>query len=389
MAATVFVIMPFDAAYDSVYSELIASPFLALGFVVKRADTDFNQRSILQDVVAGIAEATLVVADVSGLNSNVLYELGLAHALGKRTVMITRNIEELPFDLRPYKAISYSTEFTEAPQLKERLHELGQALLNGEANFSNPVQDYAPLSIGQASQISPQVLGNRGAPTEAHNSSDAGTESEHSDDDSDEDDRGLLDVVVDMQEMGDQTALAATKIGNLIEKLNESTNETTEKITRAQKQLGTRGNAVYLKIFREFAGSFNTFGSELKVLNDDLEHSVIGVATAATELAIVRTLSNADERDSLEQEVQSILDLELILTSSKVQITEFAESLLDLPKMQKDLTRAAKTAGQEVGRTAGILESASAELERARNLMNERLQSSSKFVESDKDVANP
>lgn len=145
--------MPFGPDYDDVYRDLIAEPLVSAGFTVRRADSLLNQTSVLQDVVKGIADADLVIADVTGLNPNVLYELGLAHAMGKRTVMITQSIAELPFDLRPYRANEYSTRFGRAGDLVRTLTDIGQAVLRGDAEFSNPVQDYAPLALHQGAQV--------------------------------------------------------------------------------------------------------------------------------------------------------------------------------------------------------------------------------------------
>ena len=149
----VFVLMPFDAAYTSVYTELIQKPLEEVGFEVRRADSLLNQQNILKDVVKGIADATLIIADVSGLNENVLYELGLAHGLGKRTVMITQLLEELPFDLRPYRANEYSMMFDRAHEISDVLVDIGKAVLSGGADFSNPVQDFAPYALEGAVQV--------------------------------------------------------------------------------------------------------------------------------------------------------------------------------------------------------------------------------------------
>src|SRR5687768_5943245 len=99
--------MPFDAEFEDVYEHLINASLAEVGFDFKRADSLLIQRNIHQDVNRGIADAELIIADVTGLNGNVLYELGLAHAMGKRSILLTQSIEELPFDLRPYRANEY------------------------------------------------------------------------------------------------------------------------------------------------------------------------------------------------------------------------------------------------------------------------------------------
>lgn len=68
-----------------------------------------NQQSILQDIVIGIGNADVIIADVTGLNPNVFYELGLCHALDKKVILITQDISELPFDIRSYRVDEYTT----------------------------------------------------------------------------------------------------------------------------------------------------------------------------------------------------------------------------------------------------------------------------------------
>jgi hypothetical protein len=57
-------------------------------------------QGLTQRVWDGIANASIVVADISGLNANVMYEIGLAHGLGSRTFLIRDQSTEIPFDIR-------------------------------------------------------------------------------------------------------------------------------------------------------------------------------------------------------------------------------------------------------------------------------------------------
>ena len=86
-----------------------------------RADTSLDQQNVMRDVVHGIANADLVVADVTGLNGNVMYELGIAHGLGRPTVILSQAMSEVPFDLRAYRVQEYSTHFRDADQLRRAL----------------------------------------------------------------------------------------------------------------------------------------------------------------------------------------------------------------------------------------------------------------------------
>jgi hypothetical protein len=49
----------------------------------------------------------VLVADMTGCNPNVFYEVGYAHALGKLVLLLTKNAEDIPFDLKHYPHIVY------------------------------------------------------------------------------------------------------------------------------------------------------------------------------------------------------------------------------------------------------------------------------------------
>jgi hypothetical protein len=105
-----FVLMPFARSYDAVYqtvSEACASPDLLLS--CNRADDFYNPGHIMEDILMGIAGADFIVADVTGKNPNVFYELGIAHSCKDATsvVIITQTLEDVPFDLRHMRCIVY------------------------------------------------------------------------------------------------------------------------------------------------------------------------------------------------------------------------------------------------------------------------------------------
>jgi hypothetical protein len=74
---------------------------------VRRADDFFTAGSLVQDVWAAIISARLIVADCTDRNPNVFYEIGLAHAIGQATILLTQRADDIPFDLRHLRYISY------------------------------------------------------------------------------------------------------------------------------------------------------------------------------------------------------------------------------------------------------------------------------------------
>jgi hypothetical protein len=64
----------------------------------------------MDDVVATIRRAQIIIADLTGQNANVFYEVGIAHAIGKPVLLLTQSIDDVPFDLRHRRILVY--EFT-------------------------------------------------------------------------------------------------------------------------------------------------------------------------------------------------------------------------------------------------------------------------------------
>jgi hypothetical protein len=104
---TCFVVMPFLPLFDAEYERVIKPSIEDAGLVCVRGDEIYTRQSILHDIWHSLRKARLVVAELSGRNPNVMYEIGLAHAIGKPIVLLTRNEEDVPFDLRALRYLYY------------------------------------------------------------------------------------------------------------------------------------------------------------------------------------------------------------------------------------------------------------------------------------------
>lgn len=103
-----FVLMPFTPSLTAVYESAIKVAVESLGLRCIRADEIPFSSPIMQDIWDGIRSASLVVADLTGRNPNVFYELGLAHALGRNVVIISQTLDDVPFDVRHVRCIIYN-----------------------------------------------------------------------------------------------------------------------------------------------------------------------------------------------------------------------------------------------------------------------------------------
>ncbi|WP_370601109.1 hypothetical protein [Pseudomonas nitroreducens] len=105
---TCFVMMPFANPIGGYYSAIYEAAIQKAGLIPIRADTDiFGTGKIIDQIWRGINESKVLVAELTGRNPNVFYELGLAHALNKPVVLVCSNEHDVPFDLQHIRVIYY------------------------------------------------------------------------------------------------------------------------------------------------------------------------------------------------------------------------------------------------------------------------------------------
>jgi len=104
----VFSIMPFGGYFNQYYEEIYCPAISDAGLSYKRADDLYRPSTIVHDIWQYTKECRLVLADLTGKNPNVLYELGLAHAIAKPGIIITESLDDIPFDLRALRIIEYN-----------------------------------------------------------------------------------------------------------------------------------------------------------------------------------------------------------------------------------------------------------------------------------------
>jgi hypothetical protein len=109
----VFVLMPFSSDFDDTYRLAIKPACEQAGAYAERVDEQIFDGSILQRIFNQIAKADIIVSDLTGRNANVFYETGYAHALGKRTLLLTKNVDDIPFDLKDFSHIVYGGRLTD------------------------------------------------------------------------------------------------------------------------------------------------------------------------------------------------------------------------------------------------------------------------------------
>jgi hypothetical protein len=321
-----FVVMPFAAEFNDVYEHVIRAPLAAEGFDVLRADEMQNSRSIMHDVVQGILGSDLVIADLTGRNANVFYELGIAHAVNKKVLLLAQDIEDVPFDLRAYRVITYSIHFARVAEAIAQIISAGRAALAGTLASGNPVSDFLN-SVAPASQdkAPPETDGptNPEATIELPSPLDIAADLQ----------QGMSTVSSTMQQFQDQALALTPVLADISEKMQ-----------------GTlKHDAIALReLARGFAHHLDSFSGWMRGANRTYSEG-IGLMTQALDTMFASGL--AAQEESLEQlpAVLTVIEgIEEKAIEARVSMVELADALDKSPRVEKEFNRAKRLFWEEL-----------------------------------------
>lgn len=261
----VFVLMPFDEELAWVYTELIKPAFEGTGCEVARADDFEHQQNILTDIVGSILDADIIVADLTLSNPNVYYELGLAHARGKGVVLMTQDVDGVPFDLKSYRVFQYDDSASRLRAKAEELKSLAQAIFRGDIVFGNPVSDFERRGVAIREIPRKDKAANQaGRDSDDEDDSDSGPEEnkEHA-----AAGPGLLDAASRIEEGFEAGRGVLDAIRDHIEGLGS---EAAERAPELQKLMEARNVRGARNLLRALGHSYDKRRQELRTLNKKL-----------------------------------------------------------------------------------------------------------------------
>ncbi|WP_321316932.1 hypothetical protein [Labilibaculum sp.] len=127
----VFYLTPFiDSERETFYD--VEAICHRMGFKCFKGDEEFITGDIFTYILNKIMESRIIIANIDGRNPNVFYELGIAQAIGKPTLLITRDINNMPFDIKSQNIIIYQ----DADELSNKLSLMLSSLLVNEDRAS-------------------------------------------------------------------------------------------------------------------------------------------------------------------------------------------------------------------------------------------------------------
>lgn len=155
MDQTCFVAMPIrqigtddHSHFLAIYEQGIKPVVESMGYRVTRADEVQKTGAITKDIVQWLATADLAIVDLTALNPNVFYEVGVRHALrATGTIMILDQLrtQSIPFDLGSYRVIHFKGDLTGLGELRRSLEAFVRETSGADLGHrDNPVHDALP-----------------------------------------------------------------------------------------------------------------------------------------------------------------------------------------------------------------------------------------------------
>jgi hypothetical protein len=130
----VAVLLPAGKLFEFVYVDAIGPSAAEAGKHAVRLNLQFVQERVRTELIEALKSAELVIADLTGRNPNVLYAVGLAHALGKHVLLLAQHLEDFPLDKRSHEVIAYAGD-------REFLKAELRAYLRGESKGAEKSTD--------------------------------------------------------------------------------------------------------------------------------------------------------------------------------------------------------------------------------------------------------
>ncbi len=351
---TAFVIMPFGVEFDAIYKEFIVAVLSEVGFTVTRADEAISSASIMANIIRGIKESCIVVADLTGGNANVLYELGLAHALHKPVIHLTQDVKGLPFDISGYQAIPYDRDFVAMGVAQRTLAEVAAGVLGGKTAFGNPYSDH----VGKG--IIPSCSTGRSAEAEQRQEQQRNGESGP---------LGFLDHQTAMEEGFETIRDSTEEIAIKTAQVDESMRRLTTELNATQSVRGSRQTQQRLKLIRGLAQEMDGYADFLSTANGEYSDAVDRSRPA---LEAMLAASQDDPND--------IQDLLGTLDTVEQQVVTFHETtntvatvISELPDVESSFMRARDRVVDQLRQLAGNIARIVAMIARTRELARLKL----------------
>ena len=332
--ARIFVAIPSGNTFEAIYAELIKKPLARLGLQVDRAADLSTANDIMRDIIRGIEDADVVIADLTDRNPNVFYEIGLAHARERPVVMLTQDLEDIPFDLRQYRTIKYDTRFDKVGELEGKLVDVVTTALRDSKLAAGPYTGFRSDAPSPNTAPSP-----------------AGSEQE------DDIPKGIFDYHVELEDAFQKAHPILTSIRETMQEFNVRTTSLTDDMNREKRPDGTVDVRRVHALLRSAAKGFSRDAENLRAQRIEYEMVMRPVEDGLERLLSEILRGNDSDLDRIEDSAELLRPVQDSIRSARDGCTRLAEIISRLPAVEREITRSLRGLRDELLEFAGSLDS--------------------------------
>ena len=297
-------------------------------FEFLHAGDEDNQQNILADIIMPIYNADVILADLSGLNPNVMYELGIAHSLNKKTIVITRDdLETLPFDLKQYRAKDYSTHFKKFNELVSYLEKHLTGAVDGSVVFSNPVSDFLDKN-----QLQPECLFKENAYSVLIPDVE----------------KGFIDFLADIEDSTRKMAVEINTMNEEMEIMSQEIESATSEMERVQKNSGSGTASFIRKQTKKVAHAISTFSGQLNAHNEEIQSKWNEIEKNTLGLLENDFSAKPENKESLTNYIKSLCNMKETIIKSNESVESMKEASLNNIGMERSLNQSIRFLDQDL-----------------------------------------
>jgi hypothetical protein len=342
------VLLPRDGEFAQIAGDLVLPALTEAGFKAHTPSQHAAEANTVFALIEDIKRSDVVVVDATGLDAFLLYALGVSHALERPTVVLTQDVAELPFDLRSYNVVPYSTRLDEIGQLKDDLRkviheltELGHALATPVSDTRGPRRRAAGHDvIAQAEELP-----------------------------------GIYDLVPSSVEAMEGITSATVEFGSLTERLGEAIQAQTFEIEEAKARGGPGAFSRTLLGVRTVTAHVDDYADQVAdILPGYGDQWAAFVTDTLAWLELVEMQSD-EEREAGLSFANQLADVREVILGAVEHVEGFRNAVLDLRgrRLSKELGRSLGRVDRQLKEWMNQVLTGASSLERMRALVAERL----------------
>lgn len=313
---------PEREAYEhhlGIFEEVIAPACEKYGISAVRADGIAHAGDINEQICRYVVESDLVVADVSGGNPNVMYELGLRHITGKPTIHIGES-GQLPFDIASIRTIRYQRKRSHLAGARKEIESALEAGLRDGFELLTPARVLRGLQAGDGSSSGQEVGDGR---------------------EEDEDPPGLLDDFAVIEDGLDEMTADLEAIAKTIETIGALTEQSSTEmleLARANAPASARLAAVV-----RYAETISAPAGELNVVAAAFVERMATMDSGVRAALGLIEMTPPDERDEgAEVFLEQLMSLDEAAQDGLVQMGFFGTSAGAMVRVSRHLRKPVK-----------------------------------------------